>query len=155
MYEDQEEEIEIIVREREPIPTKSEIHRALQSLSIGNSAGSDVIPAELLMYDGEVVLDLLHQIIVEVWDSGAWPDEWTASLFVPLPKKRDLLECNNYRTIALVSHASNIILRIILNRMQQKIETEIGPEQAAFRPRRGTRDHIVNLSIILEKEKVR
>jgi len=67
-----------------------------------------------------------------IWETGAWPEEWTYSTFIPLPKKRDLKQCVNYRTIALVSHASKILLRIILERIRVKTETEIADEQAGF-----------------------
>ena len=71
--------------------------------------------------------------------------------FIPLPKKGDLLYCENYRTIALVSHASKILRRVILERIQAKLDNELAPEQAGFRPKRGTRDQITNLRIIMEK----
>ena len=66
-----------------------------------------------------------------------------------------MLQCSNYRTIALVSHASKILLRVILERMQTKLDREIAQEQAGFRPKRGTRDQITNLRIILEKARER
>jgi len=70
-----------------------------------------------------MTLDKLE--VVEVWESGYWPEEWTHSVFIPLPKKGGLLQCSNYRTIALVSHASKILLRVILERMQTKIEERL------------------------------
>ena len=102
-----------------------------------------------------MTLNKLHAICVEIWESGIWPEEWTQSVFIPLPKKGDLLQCSNYRTIALVSHASKILLRVILERMQTKLDREIAQEQAGFRPKRGTRDQITNLRIILEKARER
>ena len=87
----------------------------------------------------------------EVRESGDWPQDWSSSIFIPLPKKDDLLQCCNYLTIALVSHASKILLRIILDRIQNKLKVEISDEQAGFRPKRGTRDQITNLRIIMEK----
>jgi len=87
----------------------------------------------------------LYEIFKDVWESGVWQEEWTNSVFVPLPKKWDLLQCRNYRTIALVTHTSKILLRVILERMQRKLESEIAEEQAGFRAKRGTRDQITNL----------
>jgi len=78
-------------------------------------------------------------------------EEWTFSTFIPLPKKGDLKQCESYRTIALVSHASKILLRIILARIRMKTETEIADEQAGFRQGRGTRDQITNLRILVHK----
>ena len=80
-----------------------------------------------------------------------WPEDWLTSLYLPLPKKGDLKQCTNYRTIALVSHASKIILRIILERIRTKTESEISVEQAGFRRGRGTRDQITNVRVLLEK----
>jgi len=89
------------------------------------SSGPDGIPVELLRCGGEIVLEKLHDICVEIWESGTWPDEWANSVFIPLPKKGDTLQCSNHRTIALVSHASKILLRVVLERIQRKLETEI------------------------------
>ena len=78
-----------------------------------------------------------HGICVAIWKTGEWPEEWTFSTFIPLPKKCDLKQCANYRTTALVSHASKILLRITLERIRVKTETEIADEQAEFRQGRG------------------
>jgi len=86
-----------------------------------------------------------------MWETGEWPEEWTFSTFIPLPKNFDLKQCANYRTIALVSHASKILLRIILDRIRVKTETEIADEQAGFRQGRGTRDQITNLIRLMHK----
>jgi len=88
---------------------------------------------------------------VAIWETGEWPEEWTFSTFIPLPKKGGLKQCENYRTIALVSHASKILLRIILERIRVKTETEIADEQAGFRQGRGTRDQITNLRMLMRK----
>ena len=86
-----------------------------------------------------------------IWETCEWSEEWTFSIIIPLPKKDDLKQCENYRTIALVSHASKILLRIILERIRVKTETEIADEQAGFRQGRGTRDQITNLRILMHK----
>jgi len=152
LYDWKEEDISIIdVQEKEPPPLKQEINCALLKSAQQKASGPNDIAIELLRFGGEMRLNKLHEICAEVWETGIWPDEWTQSVFIPLPKKGDLLQCNNYRTIALVSHASKILMRVILDRMQIKLESEIAQEQAGFRPRRGTRDQITNLHIILEK----
>jgi len=99
--------------------------------------GPDDVPAELFKAGGETGLDRMHRICVAIWETGEWPEEWTFSTFIPLPKKGDLKQCENYRTIALVSHASKILLRIILERIRVKTETEIADEQPGFRQGRG------------------
>jgi len=73
------------------------------------------------------------QNMLAIWETGEWPEEWTFCPFIPLPKKGDLKQCANYRTTALVSHASKIIFRIILERTPLKTETEIADEQVGFR----------------------
>ena len=86
-----------------------------------------------------------------MWQSGGWPEEWTYSAFIHLPKKGDLKQCSNYRTIALVSHVSKILPRIILERSRLKTETETADEQVGFRKGRRTRDQVTNLRIPMEK----
>jgi len=85
---------------------------------------------------------------VAIWKTGEWPEEWTFSTFIPLAEKGGLKQCANYRTIALVSHASKILLRIILERIRVKTETEIADEQAGFRQGRG---QVTNLRILVHE----
>jgi len=118
---------------------------------VNSFSHSDEVPAELFKAGGETVLDRMHRICVAIWETGEWPEEWTFSIFIPLPKKGDLKQCANYRTIALVSHASKILLWIILERIRVKTETEIADEQAGLRQGRGTRDQITNLRILMHK----
>ena len=74
----------------------------------------------------------LHRICVAIWETGGGPEEWTIFTFIPLPKKGDLKQCTNYRTIALVSHASKILHQIILEAIRVKTETEIADKQVGF-----------------------
>ena len=97
------------------------------------------------------MVDIIYQLCLEVWDTGEWPTDWTQSVFIPLPKKGDLSVCSNYRTISFVSHASKILLSVIMGRIRDKMDMEIAEEQAGFRAGKGTRDQIVNLRIITEK----
>ena len=151
LYGNEEYDVEIKEYAKEPPPSKNELRNAMLKVAKGKAAGSDNVAVELLRFGGDMTLDKLHQLCLEIWESGVWPEEWTQSIFIPIHKKGDKLQCNNYRTIALVSHASKILLKVVLERMQSKLEKEISPEQAGFRPNRGTRDQITNLRIILEK----
>ena len=151
MYDDEEFISKIEVQEKEPPPLRSEVARALGRMKPNKAPGPDEVPSELFKAGGDVVLDKLHKLILSVWENGEWPEEWTQTTFVPLHKKGDSGECSNYRTIALVSHASKILLKIILERIQAKTELELAPEQAGFHPRKGTRDQITNLKIIMDK----
>ena len=84
------------------------------------ASGPDEVPSELYKAGGEVVVDKLHKLILSIWEKGEWPQEWTKTVFVPLHKKGDLGQCSNYRTIALVSHASKVLMKLVLNRLQAK-----------------------------------
>ena len=80
-----------------------------------------------------------------------WPQDWKKSVFIPIPKKGKAKECSNYHTIALISHASNVMLKILQARLQQFVNHELAEVQAEFRKDRGTRDQIVNIRWIIEK----
>ena len=87
--------------------------------------------------------------------SGEWPEDWTRSMSVPLHKKGDSRDCSNFRTISLVSHASKVLLQIILERIRAKVETELSDKQSGFRPGRGTRDHLANLRVVCKKARAK
>ena len=87
----------------------------------------------------------------KIWTSCAWPEEWRQQEFVLLHKSGDQKLCSNYRTIALISHISKILLYIVLNRLKNKMEAEIAEEQAGFRAGRGTADMLCALQVLIEK----
>ena len=95
LYDDNQDDIEIEVTEREPPPTMSEVARPIRSLSKHKSPGLDGIPAEYFQYAGSTATEKLHEVCKEVWESGDWPQDWSSSIFIPLPKKGDLLQCCN------------------------------------------------------------
>ena len=99
-----------------------EVEAAVQSLKKGKSAGVDNIPAELVHTGGEDVITALMAICNNVWQTGEWPTPWTQSLVITLPKKGNLQQCQNYRTISLISHPSKVMLKIILNRLKRQVE---------------------------------
>ena len=80
-----------------------------------------------------------------------WPQDWKRSVFIPIPKKGKAKECSNYHTIALISHASKVVLKILQARLQQYVNRELADVQAGFRKGRGTRDQIANIHWIMEK----
>ena len=86
-----------------------------------------------------------------IWKTQQWPQDWKRSVFIPIPKKGNAKECSNYRTIALLSHASKVMLKILQARLQQYMNCEIPDVQAAFRKGRGTRDQIANIRWIIKK----
>ena len=87
----------------------------------------------------------------QIWKTQQWPQDWKRSVFIPIPKKRSAKECSNYHTIALISHASKVMLKILQARLQQHVKYELPDVQAGFRKSRGTRDQIANICWIIEK----
>lgn len=134
--------------ELEPPVMEAEVARAVKQLAKNKAPGIDCIPAELLY---SVPLKIITTLCQSIWESCTWPQDWKRSVFIPLPKKGDARDCCNYRTIALIPHASKILLKIIQERLRPTIEAELPKEQAGFRRGRGTRDHIANLRWIMEK----
>ena len=86
------------------------------------------------------VVNYFLKLFMLIWVKTKWPDDWTKSVFIPVPKKGDTLQCCNNRTIALISHCSKLLLKIVAGRMQTKLKEQIGEEQARFRSGMGTRD---------------
>ena len=141
----------IELEEDEPDILRSEVVLAMKKMRTGKAPGYDDIPAELIKETGEEGVSIMHKLCNLIWRDKNWPKDWTRSVFLPLPKKGDTRECKNNRTISLISHASKILLYIIVERMKQYIRHEILPEQAGFVEGRGTRDQIANIRNIMEK----
>ena len=132
-------------------PLKSEIEWAIKSLKDGNSPGCDNIHAETIKASGEEGLDVYYRLCTKIWETGQWPTNWRRAIFIPLPEKGDFQLCSNYRTISLISHASKILLKVVMKRIENKLMEEVSKTQAGFRKNRGTRDHIFNLKMIIQK----
>ena len=94
---------------------------------------------------------MLHSICQQIWRSQQWPQDLERSVFIPIPKKGKTKECSNYHTIALISHACKVMLKILQARLQQYVNYELPDVQAGFRKGRGTRDQIANLLWIIKK----
>ena len=86
-----------------------------------------------------------------MWKTQQWPQDWKRSVFIPIPKKGSAKECSNYHTIALISHASKVMFKILQARLQQYVNCELPNVQARFRKDRGTRDQIANIHWIMQK----
>ena len=103
--------------------------------------GGDGVPAKLFkILKGEVVKVLLHSICQQIWKTQQWPQDWRRLVFIPIPKKGNAKECSNYYTIALISQASKVMLKIPQARLQQYVNRELPDVQAFFRNGRRTRD---------------
>ena len=97
---------------------------------------------------------MLHSICQEIWKTQQWPQDWKKSGFTWIPKKGDVKECSNYCTIALISHVSKVMLKILQARLQQYMNCELPDVQTGFRKGRGTREQIVNILWIIKKQEV-
>ena len=95
-------------------------------------------------------MKVLHSICQQIWKTQQWPQDWKRSAFIPIPKKGNARECSNYRTIALISHASKVMLKILQARLQEYVNRELS-DLTGFRKGRGTRDPIANICWIIEQ----
>ena len=94
---------------------------------------------------------MLHSMSQQIWKSQLWPQDWKRSVFIPIPKKGNAKECSNYRTIALISHASKVMLKILKATIQQNMNRKLPGVQAGFRKGRRTRDQVANIHWIIKK----
>ena len=118
---------------------------------MNKASGGDGIPVELFKILKGDAVKLLHSICQQFWKTQQWPQNWKRSVFIPIPKKGNAKECSNYRTIALISEASKVMLKILQARLQQYMNHELPYVQARFRKGRGTRDQITNIQWIIKK----
>ena len=114
---------------------------------MNKASGGDAIPAELFQILKDDAVKVLHSICQQNWKT----QDWKRSVFIAIPKKGNAKECANYHTIALISHTSKIILKILQARLQQYVHHELPDVQAGFRKGRGTSDEIANIHWIIEK----
>ena len=122
-----------------------------RSLTTNKASGGDEIPGELFKILKDDAVKMLHSLCQQIWKTQQWPQDWKRSVFIRIPKKGNTKECSNYRTIALISHASKVMLRILQARRQQYVNCELADVQVGFRKGRGTRDQIANIHWIIEK----
>ena len=95
---------------------------------------------------------MLQSICQQIWKTQQWPQDWKRSVFIPIPKKGNAKECSHYHTIALISHASKVMLKILQAGLQQYMNRERPDVQAGFRKAEGTRDQIANIHWIMKKQ---
>ena len=120
---------------------------------MNKASGGDGIPAELFQILKDNAVKVLHSIRQHIWKTQQRSQDWKMSVFIPISRKRNAKECSNYRTIALISHASNVMLKILQARLQQYVNCELPDVQADFIKGRGSRDQIANIFWIMEKVK--
>ncbi|MES9346198.1 reverse transcriptase family protein [Cutibacterium acnes] len=135
----------------EPDILECEVKWVLESIIMNKASGGDGIPVELFQILKDDAVKVLHSICQQIWKTQQWPQEWKRSVFISIPNKGNAKECSNYRTIALISHASKVMLKILQARLQQYVNRELPDIQAGFIKGRGTRDQIANIHWIMEK----
>ena len=140
-----------MITDLEPNILECEVKWALQSITTIKASGGDGIPVELFQILKDDAVKVLHSICQQMWKTQQWPQDWKRSLFISIPKKGNAKECSNYHTIALISHTSKVMLKILQARLQQYVNRELIDVQARFRKGRGTRDQIANIPWIIEK----
>ena len=123
----------------EPDILECEVKWDLGSISRNKASGGDGIPIELFQILKDDGVKVLHSICQQIWKTQERPRNWKRSVFIPIPKKGNAKECSNYRTIALISHASKVMLKILQARLQQYVNHELPDVQAGFRKGRGMR----------------
>ena len=135
----------------EPDVLECEVKWALGSITMNKASGGDGILVELFQILKGDTVKVLYSICQQIWKTQQWPQDWKTSVFIPIPKKGNAKEYSNYCTIALISHASKVMLKILQVRLQQYVNCELPDVQAGFRKGRGTRDQIANIRCIIEK----
>ena len=124
---------------------------AVLSITTNKASGGDGIPVELFQILKDDDVKVLHSICQQIWKTQQWPQGWKRSVFFPIPKKGNAKEYSNYCRIALISHDSKVMLKILQARLQQYVNHELPDVQAGFRKGKGTRDQVANIRWIIEK----
>ena len=118
---------------------------------MNKASEGDGIPVELFQILKDDAVKVLHSIRQQIWKTQQWPQDGKRSVFIPISKKGNAKECSNYRTIALISHASKVMLKSLQARLQQYMNRELPDVQAGFRKGRGPGDQIANICWLIEK----
>ena len=124
-----------VITHLEPDILECEVEWALESITMNKASGGDGIPVELFQILKDDAVQVLHSIGQQIWKTQQWPQDWKRSVFIPIPKKDNARECSNYHTIALISHASKVMLKILQARLQQYVNCELPDVQAGFKKR--------------------
>ena len=122
-----------VITHLEPDILECEVKWALGSITVKKASGGDGIPAQLFQILKNDAVRVLYSICQQKWKTQQWPQDQKSSVFIPIPKKANGKECSNYCTIALISHASKVMLNILQARLQQYMNRELPDVQAGFR----------------------
>ena len=138
----------------EPDILECEVKWALGSITTHKASGGDGIPAELFQILKDDAVKVLYSKCQQIWKNQQRPQDWKRSVFILIPEKSNAKECSNYCTIALISHASKVMLKFLQARFQHCVNKESPDVQAELRKCRRTRDQIANICWIIEKARV-
>ena len=122
-----------VITHLEPDILECEIGWALGSITVNKVSGGNGIPVELFQILKDDAVKVLHSICQQIWKTQQWPQDWKRSVFIAIPKRGNAKDCSNYRTIALISHAGKVMLKILQARLQQYVNCELPDVQAGFR----------------------
>ena len=122
-----------VITHLEPGILECEVKWTLGSITMNKASGGGGIPVELFQILKDDAVKVLHSVCQQIWKTQQWPQGWKRSIFIPIPKKGNVKECSNYRTIALISHGSKVMLKILQARLQQYVNHELPDIQARFK----------------------
>ena len=142
-----------VITHLEPDTLECEVKWAIGSITMNKASGCDGISVELFQMLKDDAVKVLHSICQQIWKTQQWPQDWKSSVFIAILKKDNAKECSNYCTIALISHATKVMLKILQARLQQYVNCELPDVQTGFRKGKGTRDQIANTCWVIEKSK--
>ena len=136
----------------EPDILEWEVKWTLASIAMNKAGGDDGIPVELFQILKDDAVKVLHSICQQIWKTWQWTQAWKRSVFIPIPKKGNAKECSNYCTIALISYASKVMLKILQARLQQYVNRQLPDVPAGSKKGRGTRDQLPTSAGSLKKQ---
>ena len=134
-----------VITNLEPDILECEVKWALESITMSKDSGGDEIPVELFQILKDDAVKVLHSICQQIWKTQQRPQDCKRSMFIPILKKGTATECSNSNTVALISHDSKVMLKILQARLLQYVNHERPDVQAGFRKGRGTRGQIANI----------
>ena len=129
----------------------AEIEGALRDMKARKAVGVDNIPCELLKNLGRDGKRRFFELVRRIYEEGCWPEDFVKTVIIPLPKKKKAVECGDYRTISLISHAAKVVLRILNRRMEARANEYLGEDQFGFRKGKSTRDAIAIMRSLVER----
>ena len=141
-----------VITHLQPDILECEVKWVLGNITMNKASGGYRIPVELFQIVKDDAVKVLRSICQQIWKTQQWPQDWKKSIFIPIPKKGNVKQCSNFRTISLISHASEVMLKILQARLQQYVNQELLDVQAGFRKGRGTRGQIANICWVIDEK---